>query len=428
MRIILLSLMVGSVACSDLTSVHATDIVQPDNLATPAGAETFRLGAIGKFLTAFGSVNSTFDHGFVFATGLISDEFYAGHPASIASDNDFRNWAEPTTIGPYTSLQRARIGALEAVKALQKYVPSPKSKTGHMFALVAYTETFLGEAVCSGIPLGALSDAGPVYGTPLTTAELLTRAAADFDSALVYAVDTARVLNLARVGKGRALLDNGKFAEAAVAVGAVPTNFVFNAEYTAALPDQQDVLYQWATVNRLVSVSDREGTNGLDFRSANDPRVPTAFVGKGADGTSDIYQFTKITSAASPIVLASGIEARLIEAEAQLNAGNAAGAVATLNSLRATAITPALAPLTLQATAVSQQDQVFRERAFWLFGTGHRHGDLRRLVRQYGRAAESVFPTGLARPGISYGTRMVFVPTATAGNNPAYKACANLGA
>src|SRR5438874_13183175 len=107
MRLLLLSLVAGGVACSDLTTVHATDIVQPDNLATPAGAETFRLGAIGRFFTAFGSVNTTFDHGFVFATGLISDEFYAGHPASIASDPDFRNWGEPTTIGPYASLQRA---------------------------------------------------------------------------------------------------------------------------------------------------------------------------------------------------------------------------------------------------------------------------------------------------------------------------------
>jgi len=69
---------------------------------------------------------------------------------------------------------------------------------------------------------------------------------------------------------------------------------------------------------------------------------------------------------------------------------------AGLNNLRATATTPAMAPLpgsapTTQAAAVSL---LFEERAKWLYLTGHRLGDLRRLVRQYGRAANTVFPTG----------------------------------
>jgi hypothetical protein len=46
---------------------------------------------------------------------------------------------------------------------------------------------------------------------------------------------------------------------------------------------------------------------------------------------------------------------------------------------------------------------MFSERAFWFFATGHRLGDLRRLVRQYGRAAESVFPTGAYFKGGTYG-------------------------
>ena len=34
----------------------------------------------------------------------------------------------------------------------------------------------------------------------------------------------------------------------------------------------------------------------------------------------------------------------------------------------------------------------FREKAFWKFGRGQRLGDLRRLVRQYGRTQDKVFP------------------------------------
>jgi hypothetical protein len=43
---------------------------------------------------------------------------------------------------------------------------------------------------------------------------------------------------------------------------------------------------------------------------------------------------------------------------------------------------------------VGRQNVLFRERAYWLFLTAHRVGDLRRMIRQYGRGAETVFPTG----------------------------------
>ena len=34
----------------------------------------------------------------------------------------------------------------------------------------------------------------------------------------------------------------------------------------------------------------------------------------------------------------------------------------------------------------------FREKAFWTFGRGQRLNDLRRLMRQYGRTEDKVFP------------------------------------
>jgi hypothetical protein len=365
----------------------------------------------------------------VFNAGLISDEFYAGHPVSGASDPDFRIWTEPSGIGPYVPLQKARVAALGAIDALKAFAPTPRSKTGQMFAVVGYAELFLGEAMCSGIPLGYLSAAGPVLGTPLSTSDLLVQAVAQFDSAITYASDSARILNLARVGRGRALLDNGKFADAAAAVAAVPTNYAFNAEFTPNVATQQNAIFNYSVGSSagLMSVSDREGTNGLDYRSANDPRVATVFARKGNDGVSDIYVLKSVTSAGTPILVASGIEARLIEAEAKLQAGDASGSLASLNSLRASvSLSATLAPLALQPDTKSRVDQLFRERAFWLFASGHRQGDLRRLVRQYGRPPESVFPTGQARTSVFYGPMVVFVPDGTQINNPAYKACANV--
>ena len=62
-----------------------------------------------------------------------------------------------------------------------------------------------------------------------------------------------------------------------------------------------------------------------------------------------------------------------------------------LSGLRATV---GLVPLEDPGTAAGRVTQLFRERAFWLWLTGHRLGDLRRLVRQYSRPADVVYPVG----------------------------------
>jgi hypothetical protein len=112
----------------------------------------------------------------------------------------------------------------------------------------------------------------------------------------------------------------------------------------------------------------------------------------------------------------SGIEARLIEAEAQLRAGNSAASLATLNAARATLT--GLAPLTDAGSAAARADQLFRERAFWLFGRGHRVGDMRRLIRQHGRAANTVFPVGAWHKGGNYGSDVNMPVPIHEANNP----------
>jgi hypothetical protein len=128
--------------------------------------------------------------------------------------------------------------------------------------------------------------------------------------------------------------------------------------------------------------------------------------------------------------VADGVEARLIEAEAALKGGSAANALTILNALRSNSALltlrgyPAnsLPPLALAATPAAQVDQLFKERAYWLFLTAHRLGDLRRLVRQYGRDPESVFPTGLYFKGGTYGTDVNSPIPQAEQNNPNFKA------
>ena len=68
---------------------------------------------------------------------------------------------------------------------------------------------------------------------------------------------------------------------------------------------------------------------------------------------------------------------------------------------------------------------LFKERAYWLWLTGHRLGDMRRLIRQYGRTAATVFPTGpmLYRPGNSYGNDVNMVIPIRERNNPKFQGC-----
>ena len=104
---------------------------------------------------------------------------------------------------------------------------------------------------------------------------------------------------------------------------------------------------------------------------------------------------------------------------------------ALLNTLRTTGITglavlPAPAPQTQEAMV----SLLFQERAFWMYLTGHRLGDMRRLIRQYGRGAETVFPTGDQAPPVSgaYGTDVNFPIPASEKNNPNFTGCLSRGA
>ena len=141
-----------------------------------------------------------------------------------------------------------------------------------------------------------------------------------------------------------------------------------------------------------------------------------------------------------PLTLASGLEARLIEAEAALNAGDASW-LTTLNALRTTCTdagscpdpAPAgtggvagLPPLTDPGTPDARVDLLFRERAFWLFMTGHRQGDLRRLLRQYHRQQNQVYPTGLYSGGLgTYGNDVTVPIPLSERANPLFTGCFN---
>jgi hypothetical protein len=292
------------------------------------------------------------------------------------------------------------------------------------------------EGYCAGVPFSRVLENGDFeYGDPLTTVQMFTRAEATADSALTNAAG-ATYRALAQVAKGRALLNRGQFAQAAQAVSGVATSFRYQIFHSIATVGQNNGVWAGTYVSgNRYNVGTKEGVNGIDYLvTPADPRVPwTPSTRTGFDGTSrNLPRQEKYTSQGAPATLADGIEARLIEAEALLNRTSGGSQAdrdamfAALNQLRATGLATAIPALpaspTTQAAAV---DMLFKERAYWLWLTGHRLGDMRRLIRQYGRTAATVFPTGgmLYRPGNNYGTDVNMVIPIRERNNPKFQGC-----
>ena len=408
----------GVQACSrdSLLEVETPDIIDPGALDNPQGVSALHAGAVSEFVFQMNNVT-----GLALYSALFADEsMHASTPPAVR-EWDLRNVLASNTIADdvFLNLQRARARSEDAARRVAALITGNDLRVGELWAIAGFSYILLAELYCSGVPI---SSADPlVYGTPLSTEQLLDTALARITTASGAAAADARILNLVAVLRGRALLDQGQFAQAAQAVATVPTSYVYQIFHSTTTPRQTNQIPVQFGAD-IYSVPSREGTNGLDFATAADPRVPTRATGVSRnDGVTPMVQFTKYTTQADPVTQASGIEARLIEAEAALQANDVPLFLSKLNEARATVT--GLAPLTDPGATAARVDLLFRERAFWLYLTAHRLGDLRRLVRQYARSAESVFPTGAYhKQGLTRGTQVSFVVPQPEENNPNYTA------
>jgi hypothetical protein len=407
-------------ACNGL-DVHDPTVIQDGNLNNATGADLLRRDAIrGLFLgVGYGAIYG----------GILADEMSSEFSSELLLDRRQSLTYEVTVAAnntPYFRWQQARRDAISALPKLKAYgvMPIRNVYIAQMLFTRGYVSMRMAEDFCPGFPLNDVVDYVAVFSPPMTTEGAFQAAVVDFDSALVYVgADSVRLKNLISVSRGLALVGLGKFSEAAAAVAAVPTNFVYNAEFS---PLDANLPNQFAVSSIVRTVADKEGGIGLDYISSGDPRTATIAGGNGFTSGVPVRIPTKFSTTASPIPMGDGIEARLIEAEAALKAGSSTW-LTTLNTLRSTAITPALPALADPGTDAARVNLLFRERAFWLFLRGNRLGDMRRLISQYGRTPESVFPTGQYKFGELYGTAtsIPFPMASEAPFNPAIKGCTN---
>lgn len=440
------------------------DIPDPTAIQTPAGAVSAYRGALAQFQSAFGGEGGDY----VSASGILADELQVeqiGVPIGVFGSNmrlDSRTMPEVLDPGfaergdayggVYATLQKVRGQAAMARGLLARYAPdSLEALIGHLYALEGYAEIFLADLYCSGIPLSTVDfDGDYTLRAGSTTSEVYQNAVALFDSAAMLAADSARIVNVARVGRARALIALGKYDEAAQAVAEVPDDFRYTVSYVN-ITGSRNFAYYSPGAARPNPVADREGGNGLDYISSGDPRTAATPIGTmTSDGRPVYFPDKYATTGDSPIVLASGTEARLIEAEAALHRDDERW-LEILNALRTdgtydtrpnaqdstmvdtlwhagTGGTAGLAPLADPGTPAARLDLLFRERAFWLFLTGQRQGDMRRLIRNYGIEPERVYPVGPYPGGTGHYGTDVTAPIVGESSNPYFHGCSSRSA
>ncbi|HXF94646.1 MAG TPA: hypothetical protein VNI61_00960 [Gemmatimonadales bacterium] len=445
-----LAVLLGGVplqACDRVLEVTDPDIILEANSAGAALA--IANGAIFRLTQAMSGIEGA-DNLFMFG-GLLADEWRSGDTFVQRNNQDQRIFQPDNTFNDdlYLAVNRPRVQAEAAIRALRTFTPDSTRLIGLMFAVMAYVETAVGEHYCNGHPLSGLDEGGQIVtGAPITNDSIFRRAVAHADSAIAQAAgaEGASVRSFASIVKGRALVDLGQYAAAAAAVAGIPKTFKWSLEHSITTVDNEI----WGLNNdpKRYTMVDREGGNGLDFISANDPRLPNV---TGPDRIFDsalplLVTRQGIYGQESDVPIATGLEARLIIAEALFNAGDRTAWLDTLNALRTdTTLYPPIEGgqavanqppfvrgprlAAIADTFADDRSRIythFRERAFWMFSTGHRLGDMRRMIRQYGSlgfAPDNVFPVGPYFKGGSFGSAVNMPVPFEETNNPNFTQC-----
>jgi starch-binding outer membrane protein, SusD/RagB family len=449
--ILLAPLAIG--ACKEFTDSllepQQPGTITPEDVegAGATGADALRIGALGWLKNWTGGGGNVNQENIWMMADLLTDVWKSSDTFVQRNDTDRRDVTtnNGTVASAYATATRSRGFFRSALNALREVQTTDKeAKMAEMYFALGYTELNLAEIFCNGIPLGETVDGEVIYTEPLTNQAVFAVAITHLDSAISLASGTSAlavsVRNAATVAKGRAQVNMAQFAAAATTVAGVASSFQYTLTYSQ--PTQSNEIwtlnFNRSSARYTVGDSiDHTGRilNAIPFHSAKDPRVPTTGSStntavKGIDNVTPWVGQMIWDTRERPIVLASGIDARLIEAEARLQANDIAGMMSALNALRTTSrtlgafVVPVMPALATPGSRDAAVDLFFREKAFWQFARGSRIGDLRRLVRQYQRPQDAVFPAGLfhkeSRP---YGSDVNLPVTDTEKTNPNFQGC-----
>ena len=408
---------IGTAACTDITSLVQVNPgqVSAATLFVPANAQLLVNGAISDFECAYTR--------YVVGSGLLVDELSNAIANTANFDYDARRLLTNATYGSgtcganqqppiYSSLSTARGSADTVLARLREWtdasMPVGVNRTrliGQAATYAGYSLVLLGEGMCTGaVNLSA----------ELTPAQLFSEAKVRFDSAVTAAttVNDAPTLNLALLGRARALLNLKQPAAAGIDAARIPASFVSSTGTDNVIVRRQNFAFLYINQN---SVNTVDATfRGLTINGLPDPRV--AVTNSGRPGTvvgTIIWTADKYPAISTPTPIARYAEAQLIVAEAKQAAGDLPGAAAAINVVRATRAGVPAYDVTGQ-TSAQVLATIIEDRRRELFLEGYRLGDIRRYSLPLTPAAGVAYAGG----GV-YGSQSCFpLPDVERINNP----------
>lgn len=397
---------VAAAGCDQgILDTNDPDNVQPGDFEDPSSIGTVINGFTGDFSVAV--------QNYVLYTGLFTDEFILSGTFPTRKEVDDRDIVPDNatlTGAMYTNLHVVLQQADKAVVVFEGFagqegVDEDLRLNGLALAKLygAYTRLMLAEAYCQSILGGPEGESAPV----LPDARM-QEALALFAEAEQAAVDAGRsdVETAARVGQARANLWLRNFSQAATIAATVPSDFLFFADYSNNDPSQYNQVYAF-TYGDQQALRWTVG-NGSEPARANEKfayydewvslgrilEQPPSF--RSFDSSIEVYLQTLYGSGVFPpsgpgqtadIIVASGFEADLIEAEAAVRAGNAGGAAAIVDPILAGANVAAddgssltFAPANFTGDLANDLAEIARARAAALWLTGERFGTFRRFL------------------------------------------------
>lgn len=413
-------LLFGLSACSldrvtDMAEASAGTEINSKVIESAEGARWIYWGAIAKFSQLFGMVAGN--------VALFTDEL-SRHPDMPQGELDSRtrlrdqDGTQHIVVADLANIaQSTRVQLGQAIQLLDTYSGrGSNTMKAHSYGLLGMVHLILADNFCSGIPLSESRWGGefePGQGYP--TDSLYQRAIHYADSGLLLSSDSAEVVTLLLGVKARALNSLGRYEEAAdVAVQIGNSDNIGEVFYT----NQPVGATGHPAINIDTSgyiVLNNKGQNGLVWVSDSLPRQDMRIPIRSASGTFAYPLKPSFFFGPRMISFASGAEARLIEAEHLLASDNISGfmeKILTVRRMYNTASGNQLLDTVDPGTESGRVDLLFRERAYTFYVSGRRLGDMRRLVRHYGRDPKDIWPTGPSEGSqfILYGPNYVFTP------------------
>ncbi len=273
--------------------------------------------------------------------------------------------------GVYNQMARSIWVADDAARRIDEGFPEARSEPAQVRLYGGLGKVMLADNFCEGT-----LDGGPA----MPPAEFYRLAEQDFTDAMSRATAAGAPdwAMRAQAGRARARSMLGDHAGALADAMAIPAGYRFDAIYSQNSGREENSV---ASLTRTLTRREAgvHPTFYDDSRFIADPR--TSFIDRGPnetgpDPTRKYVEQEKYKLRDSPIPISTWQEARLIEAEAELNIGSPERAVVLINEVRAFV---ALDPYGGEMSQSAVMDQLMYERSAELWLQAHRLNDLRRI-------------------------------------------------